>query len=156
MPGTRVLLVGEGLGQHSSLARRLTIWGGDCHFATSYRDVQSLATQWVFALAIGEMKFAGGSLTRLVSLFEHYPTNMFCSYPIEDSCLWIPLLSNGRICLGAPLLRPAEFTRLLQRTLTNERLLSVSEEKGGDVVKEPQSPLSVGSSVRAHRFAKAG
>jgi hypothetical protein len=34
----------------------------------------------------------------LIPLLEGSPTTLFCSYPIEDSCLWIRILNNGNVC----------------------------------------------------------
>ncbi len=152
--GNKSFACGRGPRQHSSLARHLITWGGVCHFATSCQDVQSLATEWVFALAVAEMKPAGGSLSRLVSLFEHYPINMFCSYPIEDSCLWIPFLSDGESCFGAPILRPAEFTRMVRQILARDCLLSIPQER--HIANGPSSPLSKVRSAKAQLFAKPG
>lgn len=120
MPGNKILLVGERLGRDVLLAKRLASWGGEFQFAASYRNLQSMAGQSVFALVLAELTPGSNSFTELVSLFEHRPTTVYCSYPIEDGCLWIPLLSSGKTCLGEPFLRPSELTRILRRTLGHQ------------------------------------
>ena len=113
------MLVGERLGRDVLLAKRLASWGGEFQFAASYRNLQSMADQAVFALVLAELTPGAHSFTGLISLFEHRPTTVYCSYPIEDGCLWIPLLSSGKTCLGEPFLRPSELTRILRRTLAH-------------------------------------
>jgi len=133
-----VLLVGESLNQYSSLAQRLASWGGECRFATSYKEVCALLGQQTFELVISEMHSMEGSALRMIPLLKGSSTSLFCSYPIEDSCLWMPIVERGQSCWGAPALRPNEIARVLRRALTEGCTISVSERWKPD---SPAAPL---------------
>lgn len=151
----KVLLVGESLNQHSYLAQRLTSWGGECRFATSYKQVCALLEQQTFEFVISRMNLVDGSALRLIPLLEGSPSSLFCFYPIEDSCLWIPLVEKGQICWGASALRPSEFGRVLRRALPDGRTVSVSERPMQESPGEP-SPSPFQSSTKPRELAKAG
>jgi hypothetical protein len=38
----------------------------------------------------------------------------FLCVPVEYGCFWLPAIDRGRICLGSPALRPAEFARVIK------------------------------------------
>ena len=114
-------LVGKCADPNSNLARRLSDWGAECHFAASYGEACSLLRQQTFDLILSEMQLADGSARRLVPLLEGSSASLYCSYPIEDSCLWIPVVDQGRECWGSAPMRPGEFGLLLRRTLANQR-----------------------------------
>jgi hypothetical protein len=42
------------------------------------------------------------------------PVNAFLCLPVENSCLWLPAIEDGKTDLGLPTLRPAEFVRTLE------------------------------------------
>ena len=150
-----VLLVGESLNQYSYLAQRLTSWGGECRFAISHKDVCALVGQQNFELVISQMNLVDGSALRMIPLLEGSPTSLFCFHPIEDSCLWIPIVERGQICWRAPALRPSEFGRVLRRALTEERTVSVSERRTQELPAAP-SPSPSPSSTNPRELAKAG
>ena len=150
-----VLLVGESLNQYSYLAQRLTSWGGECRFAISHKDVCALVSQQTFELVISEMNLVDGSALRMIPLLEGSPTSLFCFHPIEDSCLWIPVVERGQICWGAGVLRPSEFGRILCRTLTEGRTVLVAERRMQELPAAPgTSPLQ--SVAKPRVLAKAG
>lgn len=155
MHRTSVLLVGESLNQYSDLARRLTSWGGDCRFVASYKQVYALPGQQTFELVISGMNLVDGSVLRLIPLLEGTPSSLFCFHPIEDSCLWIPIVERGQICWRAPALRPSEFGRVLRRALTEECTVSVSERRMQELPAAP-SPSPSPSSTNPRELAKAG
>ena len=150
-----VLLVGESLNQYSHLAQRLTSWGGECRFAISHKDVCALVGQQTFELVISEMNLVDGSALGMIPLLEGSPTSLFCFHPIEDSCLWIPVVERGQICLGAGVLQPSEFGRILRRTLTEGRSVAVAELRTQGLPTAPDlSPLQ--SEAKPRALAKTG
>jgi hypothetical protein len=38
----------------------------------------------------------------------------FLCLPVENSCLWLPAMDDGKDCLGMPALRPSEFANALE------------------------------------------
>lgn len=152
-----VLLVGETLHQYSYLAQRVTNWGGECRFAVSNKEVYALLARHTFELIISEMKLVDGPALRMSPLLEGSPCSLFCFHPVRDSCLWIPIVERGQICLGAPALRPNQFGQLLRCALTEERTAAViaSEPRTADSLTalSPSSPQSL---TEARQLAKAG
>jgi hypothetical protein len=155
MHRTNVFLVGESLNQHSYLSRRLTSWGGECRFVTSDKQVCALLGQQTFELVISGMNLVDGSALRMIPLLEGSPSSLFCFHPIEDSCLWIPIVERGQICWRAPALRPSEFGRVLRRVLTEGRAVSVPERRRPELSAAP-SPSPSQSSTKPRELAKAG
>jgi hypothetical protein len=106
-------------------------------------------------MVVSEMNLVDGSALRMSLLLEGSPTSLFYFYPIEDSCLWIPVVERGQICLGAGVLRPSEFGRILRRTLTVVRSVSVAELRTQKLRIAPDlSPLQ--SQAEPRPLAKAG
>ena len=121
---SKVLLVGECANPHCNIAQRLARWDADCCFASSSEEVCELLTQETFDLIISDTTLTNGTAWRVVPLLEGSSSTLFCSHPIEDSCLWIKVVDRGQVCWGAPALRPREFGRLLKRMLNGENSLS--------------------------------
>lgn len=115
----KVLLVGECASPHSHIAQRLATWDVDCQFANSYSEACELFKHHAFRLVISGTSPKDDSAS-LIPLLEGCPTTLFCSYPIEDSCLWIRVLDKGNVCWDAPALRPSDFGQLLRRVLNAE------------------------------------
>jgi hypothetical protein len=124
MGRTKVLLAGECASPYSSIAQHLAQWGADCNFASTCTEMCELVVQHTFDLILSGTTLMDGSVWRVVPLLEGSYSTMYCSYPIEDSCLWIKVVDRGRACLGAPALRPREFGPLLRRILKGEPSVS--------------------------------
>ncbi len=152
-----VLLVGgtPSLSQYSYLAQRLTSWGAECRFATSYKEVCALLGQQTFELVMSGMRLVDGSALRMIPLLEGSPSSLFCFHPIQDSCLWIPIVERGQVCWGASALRPSEFGRLLRRALTEGSTVTLSKARVAASLASP-SPFSSQSLTKPRRLAKAG
>jgi hypothetical protein len=138
-----VLCVGGSLNPHSWLARRLASWGGECQFTSSQKEVSHWLGRQTFELVISEMHPMGGSALQMIPLLEGSPTSLYCFLPTQDSCLWIPIVERGQICLGAPALRPSDFGRVLRRVLSEGRTVSVSERWTLELPEAP-SPIELG------------
>jgi hypothetical protein len=118
MTRLKVLLVGECARPHSHIAQRLASWNAECQFATTYSEASELFKRETFRLVISGTNVKNGS--SLISLLAGSPTTVFCSHPIEDSCLWIKVMDKGNVCWDAPALRPNEFGRLVRQVLTGD------------------------------------
>lgn len=103
----KVLVIGETNHGSSYLRGQLESRGCRCWFAQS--SAESIA---LFAVHSFQM------ILSTVPLHLHDPLldklsgsdcAVFCSYPVEDSCWWLPVVHRGRKCLGTPALRPSEF-----------------------------------------------
>lgn len=155
MSRPNVLLVGETLNQYSNLAQRLTSWGGECRFAISQKSVCALVGQQTFELVISEMKLVDGTASQMRPLLEGSRSSLYCFLPVQNSCLWIPIVERGQNCWGAPALRPSEFGRVLHRALTVERAVTISE---GRIIEPSVSPFPSASQsfTKPRQLANAG
>jgi hypothetical protein len=57
----------------------------------------------------------------MIALLGRSNCHVFYAYPVENGCWWLPLMSGGQECLGAPALRPREFVGVLDQTLKEIR-----------------------------------
>jgi hypothetical protein len=115
--GIKVLLLGERAMGSSVIRRRLEQRGCQCWFAVSPEEGLELFQQHEFQLLLGTGPVnQANSLIALLDDANH--CSAYCAYPVEDSCVWVPLLDHGRKCLGAPVLRPSEFVTALDDLIT--------------------------------------
>jgi PleD family two-component response regulator len=114
-----VLLAGERANPHSALARRLARWGACCNFAKSWEEVCKLLGERKFDFVVCEANLAGLSALRAVPLLKGSTATLYCSFPIEDSCLWIRVVEKGRACDTPLAWRPNEFERILRKALAD-------------------------------------
>lgn len=109
-----VLMIGSSELDFASVRRHLEDQGCDCRFASSYTEGVELFSQLRFDLILSS---GMPGIRNLASSFRGLPVSVFCSHPIEDSCLWLPVLVKGKECLGAPALHPKEFSKKLDQML---------------------------------------
>lgn len=113
--GVNVLLIGESERGCCQLARRLEERGCHWWFASTMSDVRSLLDERPFQLVLSTRPVPPGSA--IMELLHRSACNVFYSYPIEDSCLWLQAARHGQTCLKAPLLRPSEFASVLDEMM---------------------------------------
>ena len=75
-------------------------------------------------LLIGECANAHSHIAQCLALANsalgRISRNLVCSYPVDDSCLWIRVLDKGNVSRDAPALRPSDFGRLLREVFNGE------------------------------------
>lgn len=108
-----VLLIGESERGCRQLATRLERRGCRWWFASATNDIRSLLEERPFHLVLSTRPVVQGSI--IMDLLNGFACNVFYSYPIEDSCLWLQAAQYGRACTKAPVLRPSEFGSALDR-----------------------------------------
>src|ERR1700741_1876981 len=86
----KVLLVGQYANSFLSTAHSLKLWGAHCQSAASCQAACNLLRKEAFDVVIAELNLADGSARRLTPLLRGSLGSLFCAYPVEDSCLWIP------------------------------------------------------------------
>jgi hypothetical protein len=105
-----ILLVGESLHLCSPF-RRLEKLECECHFAESHQEVGKLLSHTKLDIVLSI--YTHQSLSEMTALLAGSRVTMFHMLPVEESCWWLPVLRNGDHCLGAPAIRPSEFTCVL-------------------------------------------
>jgi hypothetical protein len=127
--GLKVLLLGESAQGVFYLLRRLELLGCDCRFATSTEGAMALMDRHNFQLILSTLPLH--EIDPLLPLLSESHCTVFCSYPVQDSCWWLPFVRHGQKCLGAPAFRPNEFTSFLGQLIKdiglNEVMTQASE-----------------------------
>lgn len=103
----KVLLVGKSEADFGQLRQRFEQRECTCRFASSYSDAVTLFRQLRFDLILCSGQ---PGIRTLVSSVIGSSASLFCAHAIEDSCLWVPVISHGDECLGLPPLSPSEFS----------------------------------------------
>jgi hypothetical protein len=129
----KVLLIGKSQKEFSQLCKRLWEQGWQCTFAASYPEAVKLLDHQLFDLILSSGQ--PGVKTLLASITGS-STNLFCAHSIEDSCLWVPVVLNGSECLGAPILRPGEFSERVREifdtiNFSSDRQIEAMHSPGG-------------------------
>lgn len=108
-----VLLVADSPQMFSLSQRQLERKGCRCHFATSQRALEELLNQRQFDIVLTVHRIEGSSTDWLGAALLGSRATLFYALPVEVGCWWVPVLRVGTDCLGAPALRPREFSDLL-------------------------------------------
>jgi hypothetical protein len=112
--GRSVFLVGENFHAASSLTDQLHLWKFQCHFANTMRAASELLSSQPVDLVLSNTYLPDGTGVGLLPALARLRVNAFLSLRVENSCLWLPAIDRGEVCLGAPALRPLEFRRTLE------------------------------------------
>jgi len=115
----RVLLLGECTRGSSHLLWYLGQCGCHCWFAASAAEAVALFHQCKFHLILSTSPVH--QATQMMSLLGRSNCSVFCAYPVEQGCWWLPLMDGGQKCFGAPGLRPSEFADVLDQKLERIR-----------------------------------
>jgi hypothetical protein len=108
-----VLLVGLGSCGAQGLSDRLRGWGFRCYRATNLRAAREVFELVRVDMVLTNAHLSDGTGVGLAASLTGMPVTVFVCVPLEDSCLWLPAIDCGRVCLGLPALRPAEFASSL-------------------------------------------
>jgi hypothetical protein len=120
----RVLLIGKSERDFFQLRQHLTEQGCQCTFGSSYSEGVKLLDHQQFDLVLCSGQ---PGIKALFPSVVGSVASMFCAHPIEDSCLWVPVVLNGAECLGAPPLGPSEFSEAI-RQIVDEIKVSSNRE----------------------------
>jgi hypothetical protein len=103
-----VLLIGQSPHVFSFCRFPLEKAGCQCYFAESHQEMSKVfrhtRVDIVFSLN------AQQNLSELTAQLAGSCVTVFHRLPVEEGCWWLPVLRNGKHCLGTPAFRPSEFT----------------------------------------------
>lgn len=114
MNAPAILMIGSTELDFGSVRRHLENQGCHCRFVATYSEGIELLGELHFDVILSS---GMPGIRNLVSSLFGLPVSVFCSHPIEDSCLWLPVLVKGKECFGAPALHPKEFSKKLDEIL---------------------------------------
>src|SRR5437899_5925934 len=101
----------------SHLAEWLERLGCESDITCSYQGARTLLETRRFDVVLSETDLPDGNAYGLISTATGLPTSLFFCLAVEDSYWWLPAVTQGRECLGAPALRPGEFAKVLLEIL---------------------------------------
>jgi len=109
-----VFLVGENFHAASALTNKPYLLKFQCHFANTMRAASEPLSSQPVDLVLSNTYLPDGTGVGLLPALARLPITAFLSFRVENSCLWLPAINGGKVCLGAPALRPLEFRRTLE------------------------------------------
>ena len=112
-----VLLVGETSRSSTQLMNWLYKRGCQCHFAMSCQEACSLISHTQFDLVLSQYQLPDRTAFPMLDWLAGSPATLFLSTPVENGCLWLPMLERGKRCVGAPLLRSNDLPEALGKAL---------------------------------------
>jgi hypothetical protein len=109
----KVLLLGESEAGWFYLARRLEQNGCHCWFVRSTEEAVKLLDGEGFRLILSTkpLHLANSVIARMGEL----NCSAYYCCPVENGCWWLPVVTHGKKCLGAPAMRPSEFVGALDQ-----------------------------------------
>ncbi len=113
-----VLLVGGNPAGFLEVLSWLYKRGYRCHFATSFDDACRLISCTEFDLVLSQYRFPDRTAFSLYERLAVSQATLFLSQQVESGYVWVPQLECGRSCIGAPVLRPRDFTEALEKVLS--------------------------------------
>jgi DNA-binding NtrC family response regulator len=113
------LLVGQSFASAEALKDRLRRWGFCCCLAANIQAAFEFLEFHGAEIVLADRHLPDGTGFELAVSLEGRPVTVFVSVPIEDSCLWLPAIRQGKICWGSPALRPSEFASSLEAIAGN-------------------------------------
>jgi len=112
-----VLLVGETSRSSTQMMNWLYKRGCQCHFAMSCQEACSLISHTQFDLVLSQYQLPDRTAFPMLDWLAGSPATLFLSTPVENGCLWLPMLERGKRCVGAPLLRSNDLPEALGKAL---------------------------------------
>ena len=133
------MLVGRSFGSAHVLTGRLRAWGFRCHLASNVRAARELFESVRVDMVLTDTRLSDGTGFGLAVSLSRLSVTVFVCVPIQDSCLWLPAIDRGIVCLGLPALRPSEFAKSLEEMagdLPPERQVNQAAPKTWNFVKQ--------------------
>jgi CheY-like chemotaxis protein len=113
----KVLLVGEISRSSTQLMNWLYKRGCQCDFAMSCQEACSLISHTQFDLVLSQYQLPDRTAFPMLDWLAGSPATLFLSTPVENGCLWLPMLERGERCVGASLLRSNDLPEALGKAL---------------------------------------
>jgi hypothetical protein len=116
-----VLLIGESERSFSHIEGRLEKSGCQCRFAKSYEEAHESLRNSNFDIVLSVIHPRDNAISSIADSLAGRPASFFYALPVEESCWWLPALRHGERCIGAPALRPSEFSMELDEVVAEIR-----------------------------------
>jgi hypothetical protein len=111
----QVLLVGPNFHKDQILPGWLGKLGFQCHYADSIQTAVHLLAATKIDLVLCPTSLPDGSGYSLVMPLEGLPITAFLGLCVEEGCIWMAAIEQGRNCLGKAAFFPGEFAGVLEQ-----------------------------------------
>jgi hypothetical protein len=122
--GKQVLLVGPSFHKDQILPSWLGKLGFQCHYADSIRAAVQVLAATRIDLVLCPTSLPDGSGYSLVMPLEGLPITAFLGLCVEEGCIWMAAIEQGRNCLGKAAFFPGEFASVLEQLALPQTLPS--------------------------------
>ena len=112
-----VLLVGRNGALGPSLLKSFVKHGTEFCVAPPDEATPEFAKKGGYGLILLDSTVSAEQRKRLATGLAGSQASLFYAFPVEYDCWWLPVLSYGRNCHGAPAFRRNEFAAELERLL---------------------------------------
>jgi DNA-binding NtrC family response regulator len=140
----RILVVGNSTARTESTLEALARSGWDSHSVKTVREAGAVLRTIRFHLTFAAEKLPDGTGYELAALIAQQSGNLFIYVPLSETCLWLPVVENGKRSLGQRALNP----------LTLAREAEVILRAGDTAVARPESERN-GRGMSPHAVAGA-
>jgi hypothetical protein len=113
----RVFLLGESPGGFHFLRKSLERRHCRCRMFDSYEEAQRLLDQEMPDIVLSAIPPRPGAIVSMTDHLAGTRASFYYACPVENGCWWLPALHRGERCFGAPAMRPAKFSGLLDQVV---------------------------------------
>jgi hypothetical protein len=124
----RVLLIGESEHACAHVRRLLEKRGCQCWFGRSFDEGAALFVEHYFHMILSTIPFR--HYDRVLTKLKNLPSTVFQCCRVEDGCWWLPVVRQGKECVGAPALRASEFLTAFDQIVAEVRPRTLSRFAG--------------------------
>lgn len=124
-----VLLVGRSANSTFVLRDHLQKLGYRVSALHSCEAALQCLRQARFDIVLSEFLLSGATTYELLRQLRGKQSSLFFYIPVEDDSWWIPALSEGRDCLGAPAIRSSQLAKTLREIAQGKRSRAQKESK---------------------------
>lgn len=107
----------------SQLRMLLEQKGFECHVAGSLQEVRVELANGSFDLFVSSTWLEDGGAFQTIPLLVGSSCTAFLALPVDEGCLWIPVVDHGRECLGSGTLQPREFRQALESLVRSRTMV---------------------------------
>jgi hypothetical protein len=120
----KVLLLGKDAKGLSSLVQFLETRGCHCLVAESAERCSALLDKYEFQLILTRDRMHQANW--MAPFLKRVNCRVFCYYPVENGCWWVPLAGNGDHFIRAPALCLSEFVSTLDQIVAQNNVRQIA------------------------------
>jgi hypothetical protein len=129
----RVLLLGESTSNFHHLQKSLERRRCRCRRVQSYEEAHRALEEETPDIVLSAIPPQPGAISSMTERLAGSQASFYYAYPVENGCWWMPALHRGERCFGAPAMRPAKFTGVIDQVVEEIRAGRETDRKPAPV-----------------------